>query len=118
MNLAKKLNQLLSIFVRSLFTTFGVDYDDKSALMNLNLCLAIKHHPIVLRKTGLMILIPDDDPFNDEIREGLPNTAIVSENIDGVRELTMQDSHVTYREIDTCLGISPTNIPYCMNTWP
>ena len=26
------------------FTTFDADYHDKSVLMNLNLCLAIKHH--------------------------------------------------------------------------
>ena len=37
--------------------------------------------------------------LKDEVREGPPKTAVVSENIDAVRELIMQDRHVTYREI-------------------
>ena len=32
----------------NIFTTFDVAYHNKSALMNLNLCLAIKHHPIII----------------------------------------------------------------------
>ena len=48
--------------------------------------------------------------LKDEFREGRPKTAVVPENIDAVRELIMQDRHVTYREIETCLGISPTSI--------
>ena len=43
-------------------------------------------------------------------REGPPKTAVVPENIDVVRELIMQDRHVTYCEIELFLGISPTNI--------
>ena len=31
-----------------IFSTFDVDYHDKTALMNFNLCLAIKHHAIAL----------------------------------------------------------------------
>ena len=34
----------------------------------------------------------------------------MSENIDAVRELIMQDRHVTYREIKASLGISSTSI--------
>ena len=34
--------------------------------------------------------------LKDEIREGRPKTAVVSDNIDVVRELIMQDRHVTY----------------------
>jgi len=48
--------------------------------------------------------------LNDEFREGRPKTSVVPENIDAVRELIMQDRHVTYREIEASLGISPTSI--------
>ena len=37
-------------------------------------------------------------------------TAVVSENIDAVRELIIQDRHVTYCEIEASLGISSTTI--------
>ena len=46
--------------------------------MNLNLCLAIKHHPLV-----------------DELREGRPKAAVVSENI-----IALHERHVTYLEIE------------------
>ena len=36
--------------------------------------------------------------LKDEVREGPPKTAVVSDNIDAVRELIMQYRHVTYRE--------------------
>ena len=42
--------------------------------------------------------------------EGRPKTVVVPENIDAVRELIMQDRHVTYREIEASLGISSTSI--------
>ena len=58
--------------------------------MNLNLCLTIK--------------------LKDEVREGHPKTAVVSENIDVVRELILQDRHVAYREIEASLDISYTSI--------
>ena len=45
-----------------------------------------------------------------EVREGCPKTAVVSENIDAVRGLIMQDLHVTYREIEASLGISSTSM--------
>ena len=45
-----------------------------------------------------------------KFREGPPKTAVAPENIDAVRELIMQDRHVTYREIEAFLGISSTNI--------
>ena len=48
--------------------------------------------------------------LKDEVREGRPKTAVVSENIDAVRELIMQDRHVTYREIEASLGISYISI--------
>ena len=48
--------------------------------------------------------------LKDEVREGRPKTAVASDNIYAVRELIMQDCHVTYREIQLSLGISATNI--------
>ena len=48
--------------------------------------------------------------LKDELRKGRPKTAVVSENIDAVREVIMQDRHVTYREIDATLSISSTSI--------
>ena len=48
--------------------------------------------------------------LKDEFREGPPKTAVVSENIDAVRELIMQDHQVTYREIEASLSISSTSI--------
>lgn len=48
--------------------------------------------------------------LQDEFREGRSKTAVVPENIDAVREMIMQDRHVTDREIEASLGISPTSI--------
>lgn len=48
--------------------------------------------------------------LKDEPREGRPKTAVTPENIDAVRELIMQDRHVTYLEIEATLGISATSI--------
>ena len=48
--------------------------------------------------------------LKDELRLDRPNTADVSENIAAVRELIMQDGHVTYREIEASLDISSTSI--------
>ena len=48
--------------------------------------------------------------LKDELREGRPKIDVVPENIDAVRELIMQDRHVTYREIKAFLGISSTSI--------
>ena len=48
--------------------------------------------------------------LQDEFREGRPKSVVVPETIDTVRELIMQDRHVTYREIETSLGISMNSI--------
>ena len=45
--------------------------------------------------------------LKDEVREDRPKTADMSENINSVRELIMQDR---YREIELSLGISSTNM--------
>ena len=36
---------------------------------------------------------------DDEVREGHSKTVVISENIDAVRDLIVQDRHVTCREI-------------------
>lgn len=41
----------------------------------------------------------DRSSLQDEFREGRPKSVFVPETIDAVRELIMQDRHVTYREI-------------------
>ena len=47
--------------------------------------------------------------LQDEFREGRPKSVVVQENIDAVRQLILQDC-LTYREIETTLSISGTNI--------
>ena len=48
--------------------------------------------------------------LKDEVHEGRSKTGVVLENIEVVRVLIMQDRHVTYRELEPFLGISPTCI--------
>lgn len=48
--------------------------------------------------------------LQDEFREGRPKSVVVPETIDAVRELILQDRHVTYREIEATLSISGTSI--------
>ena len=42
--------------------------------------------------------------------EDRPKSVVVSETIDAVRQLILQDCHVSYREIETTLGISGHSI--------
>ena len=44
--------------------------------------------------------------FQDECIKGRPKSVVIPESIDAVRQLILQDCHVTYREIETTLGIS------------
>ncbi|GBP64408.1 hypothetical protein EVAR_43185_1 [Eumeta japonica] len=44
--------------------------------------------------------------LTDEFEEGRAKSVVVPQNIDAVRELIMQDRHVTYREIRASLDIS------------
>ena len=48
--------------------------------------------------------------LQDKFREDRPKSVIVPETIDVVRQLILQDRHVTYREIGTTVGISGTSI--------
>ena len=44
--------------------------------------------------------------LQDNFRKCHPKSVVVPETIDAVRQLILQDRHVTYREIETTLGIS------------
>ena len=46
--------------------------------------------------------------LKDRDLKGPPKTVVASENIDAVHELTMQDRHVTYREVAASLGSQHT----------
>ncbi|CAH2013021.1 unnamed protein product [Acanthoscelides obtectus] len=48
--------------------------------------------------------------LSDDPRVGAPKTAVTQENIDAVRELIIEDRHVTYREIEASLKVSKTSI--------
>lgn len=47
---------------------------------------------------------------SNEFREGRPKSVVVPENIDDVREMILEDRHVTYHEIESSLGISATRV--------
>lgn len=44
------------------------------------------------------------------IKEGLPKSFVVQENVDVVRKLIKEDSYVTYHELELWLSISMTSI--------
>ena len=48
--------------------------------------------------------------LQDEFPEGRAKSVFVPKTIDAVRQLILQDRHVTYCEIETTLGISGTSI--------
>ena len=48
--------------------------------------------------------------LQDEFRDGHPKSVLVPETIDAVRQLILQDRHVTNGEIETTLGISGNSI--------
>ena len=48
--------------------------------------------------------------LQDEFREDRRKSVVVPEIIDAVRQLILQNHHVSYREIETTLGISGTSI--------
>ena len=48
--------------------------------------------------------------LQDEFREGRPKSNVVPETIDAVRQLILQDRHVTYRRIEPTFGIRGTSI--------
>ena len=46
----------------------------------------------------------------DEFRKGRPKSVVISETIDAVRQLILQDCHAAYPAIETTLGICGTSI--------
>lgn len=48
--------------------------------------------------------------LTDDVREGRPKSAVTQENVDAVRQLIKEDRHVSYREIQECLGIGMSQI--------
>lgn len=48
--------------------------------------------------------------LTDDVREGRPKSAVTQENIDAVRQMIKDDRHVTYWEIQECLGIRMSQI--------
>ena len=53
--------------------------------------------------------------LQDEFRECRPKSVVVPETIDAVRQLILEDRHVTYPEIKTALAISGTSIHSKLN---
>ena len=72
--------------------------------MNLIQFLAMKLHQGQCVYRGLSSL-------QDEFLEGFSKSVVVPETIDAVSQLILQHRHVSYREIETTLGISGTSIP-------
>ena len=52
----------------------------------------------------------DRSSLQDEFREGHPKSVAVPETVDAVRQLILQDCHVTYHGIETRLDISGASI--------
>ena len=52
----------------------------------------------------------DCSSLQDEFFEGLPKSVVNTETIDAVRQLILQDRHVTCREIEITLGIRGTSM--------
>ena len=48
--------------------------------------------------------------FEDEFREDRVKSVVVLETNEGMRQLILQDRHVTYHQIETTLSISRTSI--------
>ncbi|CAH1980919.1 unnamed protein product [Acanthoscelides obtectus] len=48
--------------------------------------------------------------LSDDFSVGAPKTAVAQENVDAVRNLIIEDRHMTYREIEASLKISNTSI--------
>ena len=98
-HLVKKLNWRVKIFVQFFFITSDVDWQDKSASINLTLYIAIKHLHTALYKGG---------KTNLNVVSVRPR--MNSENIDTIREQTKQDLHVSYGEFEVSLDISLKSI--------
>ena len=64
----------------------------------------------MVNSTKVVVQYQGCSTLQDEFREGRPKSVVVPATIDVVRQLTLQDRPVTYREIETTLGIRGTSI--------
>ena len=71
--------------------------------MNLIQFLAMKLHQGSVFIDSMVNSTEVRSSLQDEFRKGRPKSVIVP---DAVRQLILQDRHVTYREIEITLGIS------------
>ena len=78
--------------------------------MNLTQFLAMKLHQTTSVYRWYCEFNRGRSSLQEEFREDRPKSVVVSETIDAVRQLILQDCHVSYREIETTLGISETSI--------
>ena len=78
--------------------------------MNLIQFLAMKFHQRPVFIDGMVNSTAVEVHSKNEFREGRPKSVVVPETIVAVRQLILQDRHVTNREIKTTLGISGASI--------
>ena len=83
--------------------------------MNLIQFLAMKLLQGPLFIDGIFEFNRGRSSLQDEFCEGRPKSVVVPETIDAVRQLILQDRHVTYCEIETTLDISGTSIHSIFN---
>ena len=90
---------IVNIFVRLFF---------KQLSMNLIQFLAMKLHQGPVWWYGEFNR--GRTSLKNELREGCPNLVVVPETVDALRQLILQDGHVTYCRIETTLDINGTSI--------
>lgn len=78
--------------------TSDVDYQDKSASFDLLPPLMMKPQPISLRNAGTT------SSSSAAIRSVPKVVKVILENIDAMRELILEDCHVTFHVIERSLG--------------
>ena len=99
----------MNIFVRLFLTTFDVNWLSNSASMNFN-SIFDDEAPSRTSVYWWYGEFNRGSSLQDEFREDRPKSVVVPETIDAVRQMILQDHHVTYCEIETTLGISGTSI--------
>ena len=84
----------MSIFVRSFFYNFRRGLSRQECIDELKSLFGDKAPSHSTEKNWINAFNCGRRSVKDEAREGCPKTAVVSENIDAVRELIMQERHV------------------------
>ena len=100
----------MNIFVPSFFYNFRLGLGRQECIEELEYLFGDKAPSYSTVKNWFNEFNRGRSSLKDEVREVPPKTAVVPENIDAVRELLMQDRHVTYRQIEAFLDISSTSI--------